>query len=111
MSEREREAKGELDPHRGPWRWHRFGNHILLVTAHSGARVILTAASGEMRTRDPLSGLLEDLHGDEAILPIIAGSIALLEACERAIVDKSIDTGSQCGAEIVRIIRQMRQPA
>lgn len=67
----------------GPWVWRVFGNRLMLVTEHSGAKVILAPERGtHIETRDPVTGVLRQIDPADDVLRMIAAAPDLLDALE-----------------------------
>lgn len=56
---------------RGPWRWAQFGRGWMLVTAHSGAKVVLTGLKNAFLAQRDANGVIQALdpnHPDSRLI-------------------------------------------
>jgi collagenase-like PrtC family protease len=57
-----------------PWCWRDFGAHLMLVTKHRGAKVILAPNTYALQTRCQETGVLRPLHADDDVARVIAAA-------------------------------------
>lgn len=69
-----------------PWEWRNFGAHLMLVTRHRGAKVVLAPNTYALDTRCAETGILRPLHQDDDVAKMIRLAPEAY-ALARAVVD------------------------